>query len=440
MAAALLATFLATASAQDLFLTPHGLAATQLPAIATVDKTIPMKNAAKPGMKFPVMGLGCEGHGWQGGPSNLECWHWPQCGNNNVDAVAAYIKEAKSRGEVARLDTGYPYGDPWQSCGICKKKTSEIWKMFNKSSAGFLQAKAEVDVTGCHQSCDTKGIGLGIRRGYEQSGAKREDVFVTLKAGYAGPMGGTNAQVKSLLEHLDIEYADLCLIHLPEVGPGTGSHVEYGPMHCVPKANHKPDKYDASKCRVGTYKNLVENFKSGLCKAIGVNNWNVTDIEESETAGLPLPSVVQYKFHLHQSSSNQIQKDLIAYTQKNGIIFNGFAPLGVPDWVTFNGDGMKATLFEEPLVQEIATKMSKTPAQVLLRWVIQQGIATHARTNKPDHMKDNLDIFDWELSSDDMAKLSSMPQCNTQRGLPYAKGDPNGGAHHDHVVSITEHC
>jgi len=437
MAAALLAIVFATASAQDLFLTSHGLAATRLPVSAAVDKTIPMKNAAKPGMKFPIMGLGCEGHGWEGGPSKLECWHWPQCGNNNVNAVAAYIKEAKSRGEVARLDTGYPYGDDAsKSCGICSKKTSEIWKTFNKSFTGFLQAKAEVDVTGCHQSCDTKGIGLGIK----QSGASREDVFVTLKAGYAGPMGGTNTQVKSLVEHLDIGYADLCLIHLPEVGPGTGSHGEYGHEHCVPTPHHKPDQYDPQACRIATYKNLVENFKSGLCKAIGVNNWNATDIEEIEKAGLPLPSVVQYKFHLHQSSSNQVQKDLIAYTQKKDIIFNGFAPLGVPDWVTFNGEGMKATLLEEPLVQDVAKRLNKTPAQVLLRWVIQQGIATHARTNKPDHMKDNLDVFDWELSSDDMSKLSSMPQCHTQRGLPYAKGDPNGGSHHDHVIGITEHC
>merc|ERR1712217_586794 len=251
--------------------------------------------------------------------------------------------------------------------------------------------------------------------------------------------GGTNGQVKSLVEHLDVGYADLCLIHMPEVGPGTGSHGEYGPYHCVPGKNHD-DKYDAVKCRVNTYKNLVENFKSGLCKAIGVNNWNVSNIEEIEKAGLPLPSVVQYKFHLHQSSANSIQKDLIAYTQKHGIIFNDFAPLGVPDWVTFTGEGMAKTLLDEPLVKEVATRLKKTPAQVLLRWVIQQGIATHARTMKPDHMKENLDVFSWELPSDDMAKLSSFPQCHTQRGLPYAKGDPNGGAHHDHVIGITEHC
>merc|ERR1711977_300513 len=101
----------------------------------------------------------------------------------------------------------------------------------------------------------------------------------------------------------------------------------------------------------------VKDFEAGRCKAIGVNNWNVSDLEEIKKAGLPLPSVVQYKFHLHQSTGSKIQQDLVLYAQANGIIFNGFAPLGVPDWVTFTGEGMATTLLEEPLVQEVAKKM-----------------------------------------------------------------------------------
>jgi len=108
--------------------------------------------------------------------------------------------------------------------------------------------------------------------------------------------------------------------------------------------------------------------------------------------------------------------------------------------VTFQDAEMKATALEEPAVQEVAQKVGKTPAQVLLRWVIQQGIATHSRTRQLSHMKENLDLFDWELSSNDMKKLSSMPQCSTQRGCPYAEGDPNGGARHCNVIGLTEHC
>jgi len=156
--------------------------------------------------------------------------------------------------------------------------------------------------------------------------------------------------------------------------------------------------------------------------------------------GLKVPSVMQYKFHAHQSTANQIQKDLLAYTQKHGIIFNGIAPLGAPDWVTFADQGMKPTILEEPIVQAIAKNAGKSAAQVLLRWVFQQGIATQARTVNTDHMNENLGIFDFQLSSSDMEQLSSMPQCNVQRGNPYAEGDPNGGEKHGNVVCLTAHC
>jgi len=345
-----------------------------------------------------------------------------------VNAVSAYIKEATSRGGIARIDTGYPYGDDAsKSCGVCSK-----YEVNQDASLRFLQSSDRLESTGCHDSCDTHGIGLGIK----QSGAKREEVFITLKAGYAGPMGGTSLQISSLIKHMGIEYADLCLVHLPEVGVGTGSHGQYGDYHCVPT---KSD-YSASKCRVSTYKNMLDEMHAGKCKAVGVNNWNASDIEEIEKAGLQLPSVVQYKFHLHQSTAFSVQKALVDYTKEKGIIFNSFAPLGVPDWVTFNGEGMKPTLLEEPVVQAIAKKVNKTAAQALLRWVVQQGIATHARTKDASHMKDNLDIFDWELAAEDMAKLSSMPQCTTQRGCVFADGDPNGGSRHCGSIGVTEHC
>lgn len=393
--------------------------------------TLQMQNAAEQGMQFPVMGLGVEGHGWKIG-QKMECWHWPQCCTKDycpsVNAVADYIKEAVSRGGIARIDTGYPYGDN-------AHKSEQPICYPNTTSTLLVKGRR------LHPSCDTRGIGIGIKN----SGARREQVFVTIKLGYAGPMAGTTVQTKSILHHLDIQYADLCLVHLPEVGPGTGSHGEYKGYHCVPGIGPYNDTYDAAKCRVLTYQDALGEIKAGRCKAVGVNNWNVSDIEEIEKAGLQLPSVVQYKFHLHQSAANSVQRDLLAYTQKKGIILNGFAPLGAPDWVTFTGEGMKATTLEEPIVQEVARKVGKTPAQVLLRWVTQQGVATHARTMKLSHMQENLDIFNWELAADDMKKLSSMPQCTTQRGCPYAEGDPNGHKEcvnpsvHG-VIGLTEHC
>jgi len=184
---------------------------------------------------------------------------------------------------------------------------------------------------------------------------------------------------------------------------------------------------------------MLDDMKAGQCKSVGVFGWTADQIDAVVKKGLKAPSVVQYKFHAHQSTANQIQKDLLAYTKEHGIIFNGNAPLGAPVWVTFTDAGMQTTILEEPIVKAIAKEMGKTPAQVLLRWVVQQGVATQARTKNTDHMEENLAVFDFQLSSSDMDKLNGMPQCKTQRGNPYAEGDPNGGPRHD-VVTLTAHC
>merc|ERR1719335_1164920 len=387
------------------------------------------------------MGLGVEGHGWELG-QKMECWHWPQCCTKDhcpaINSVAAYIKAAVAKGGIARIDTGYPYGDNARDgggYGGCPKPIVDDFM----TSARFLRGTA-VNTTvdqPLHASCDTHGIGLGIK----QSGVSRDKIFVSAKVGYAGPMGGTKGQVASILKHMGVEYLDLYMVHFPEIGPGTGSHGQYGGQcpggncHCVPNK-----AYNAETCRYNTYKNMMTEMEEGKCKSVGVYGWTADQIDAMVKKGLKAPSVIQYKFHAHQSTANQIQKDLLAYTKQHGIIFNGIAPLGAPDWVTFTDAGMKPTILEEPIVQEIAKETGKSAAQVLLRWVIQQGIPTQARTLNTDHMHENLGIFDFQLSSSDMDKLSSMPQCNVQRGNPYAEGDPNGGKKHGNVVCLTSHC
>eukprot|EP01084_Bolivina_argentea_P290899 499815_1 len=386
-----------------------------------------MKNAAQKGMLFPIVGLGTKGPGYKLGQQQ-ECWYWPTpcCTNDycpTVNATRDFITLANSKGLVARIDTGYPYGDNANNSSGHNGCPSDFYYNSNRLHG----------LNGGHYSCNTMGIGKGIK----ESKAKRSDVFVTIKTGYAGPMGNTDTQIKSTLQLMKLDYADLCLVHLPEVGPGTGGHGEYGDYHC----NSAKSDYNAKECRVNTYASLVnESFKAGRCRAVGVNNWNASDVKELEDVGLLLPSVVQYKFHLHQSLASPWQKDLMDYCEEKGIIFNGIAPLGTPDWVTFTGDGMTQTALEEPKVHDIATKVGKSPAQVLQRWIVQQNIAIQTRSMDQDHMKENLDVFDWVLADEDMQTLSSFPQCSVQRGNPYMDGDPNGGQHHGNVIGMTQHC
>eukprot|EP01083_Nonionella_stella_P296658 1007729_1 len=188
---------------------------------ALTNNSLPMKNAAQKGMLFPIIGLGTKGPGYKLGQKE-ECWYWPTpcCTNDHcpaVDATKLFINLANSKGLVARIDSGYPYGDNANNssgkngCPADSNRLSEL-----------------NGLEGGHPSCNTMGIGKGIKA----SKAKRSDVFVTIKTGYAGPMGNTDTQIKSTLKYMQLDYADLCLIHEPEVGPGTGGHGEYGDYHC----------------------------------------------------------------------------------------------------------------------------------------------------------------------------------------------------------------
>merc|ERR1712087_685148 len=100
-----------------------------------------------------------------------------------------------------------------------------------------------------------------------------------------------------------------------------------------------------------------------------------------------------------------------------GIVFEAYTPLGAPDYTDFSLYSYgKPTLLEEDTVKEIAGKVSKTPAQVLLRHAVQQGFAAAVRSMDPSHMKENLDVFDWALEDADMQRLSQMKQCTEMNG------------------------
>ena len=104
------------------------------------------------------------------------------------------------------------------------------------------------------------------------------------------------------------------------------------------------------------------------------------------------------------------------------MVFNGYSPLGRADWTRFEPP-MRPTLFEEPALQRIATQHQRSVAQILLRWNIQQGVPTQARSMNTHHMAENLDIFSWSLSDAEMEVIGSMEQCNITRGDPFMDGD-----------------
>jgi diketogulonate reductase-like aldo/keto reductase len=140
-----------------------------------------------------------------------------------------------------------------------------------------------------------------------------------------------------------------------------------------------------------TWKALEKLYKDGKVRAIGVSNFQVHHLEDLMADCEVKPMVNQVEFHPYL-----VQTELRAFCKRAGIQLEAWSPL------------MQGEVFRVPLLQELAEKYGKTPAQIVLRWDLQHGVVTIPKSVNPDRIKANADVFDFELSAEDMARIDAL--------------------------------
>ena len=199
------------------------------------------------------------------------------------------------------------------------------------------------------------------------SGIPRDEIFVTTKL-WNSDQGRPHEAFNESLEKLGLDYVDLYLIHWPQPMFGEA---------------------------LGAWKALIEIAESGRAKSIGVSNFEIEHLEEiiSETGVVPV--VNQVELHpLHQ------RKELVAFCAKHDIKIEAWGPLSQG----------KSDLLERPSLREIADAHGKTPAQVVLRWHVQQDRIIFPKTSRPERMIENAQLFDFELSAAEVEVLDAMDE------------------------------
>jgi diketogulonate reductase-like aldo/keto reductase len=205
-----------------------------------------------------------------------------------------------------------------------------------------------------------------VGEGIKQSGIKREEIFVTTKVHNAaqktpdGPLKAFEGSLKAL----GMDYIDLYLVHWPQPG------------HFVQ-----------------TYKALEKIYASGRARAIGVSNHNIHHLQELEKVWEIPPAVNQFEHHPYLD-----QKNLREYCQRMGILVTAYCPLG---------RGI-INLLDDPVIADLAAKYGKSPAQVLLRWNMDLGVSAIPKTVTPSRLRENINIFDFKLSPEDIEALNSL--------------------------------
>ncbi|GHF84227.1 2,5-diketo-D-gluconate reductase A [Amycolatopsis bartoniae] len=206
-----------------------------------------------------------------------------------------------------------------------------------------------------------EGVGEGIR----QSGLSREDVFVTTKL--ANDAHGHDNAITALegsLRRLGTDYVDLYLIHWP-----------------LPKRN----RY------VETWQAFEEILKAGKARAIGVSNFQPAHLDELAANSGTTPAVNQIELHPYLQ-----QAELREYHRRHGIATEAWSPIA------------QGEVLGDDVIAGIADRHGKSPAQVVLRWHIQLGNIVFPKSSTPERVRENIDIFDFELSEEDVRALGEL--------------------------------
>jgi diketogulonate reductase-like aldo/keto reductase len=198
---------------------------------------------------------------------------------------------------------------------------------------------------------------------WQASGVDREDLFITTKIwlrnfGYRH----VHSSFEESLRQLQTEYVDLLLLHFP-----------------------------VTVLRKKAWIALEEIQAAGMARNIGVSNYTIEHLEEMKRYAKIVPAVNQVELHVFLQ-----QPDLVSYCQERGIVIEAYSPLA------------RAKAMDDPVILSIAQKYNKSYAQVMLRWLVEQDLVVIPKSVTPSRIHENIDIFDFNLDSEDLASIAGL--------------------------------
>ncbi|CAJ1966692.1 unnamed protein product [Cylindrotheca closterium] len=277
-----------------------------------------------------------------------------------------------------------PSGDKMPSSGIgmCCRGTAYDDVLVRRSVLWYLLLGGR-HIDGAHVYLNHKAIGLGIKDAIER-GVPREEIFFTTKIfpnfyGY----NSTLETVPKWLDETGLEYIDMVLMHAPD----------------LPLARSECKKAGISnkQCRQDTWKALSELKEKGIMRNIGVSNFLPEQMKELQDLNLEPIANNQFQWNAFVPGE---QQTIFDYCVENNISITGYYSLG--------GSLQKAQASTVETLQLLAEKYEVSVSKLMLRWSIQRGTAVIPGTGNPKHMKENLQVYELEISSEDIQAINEL--------------------------------
>jgi 2,5-diketo-D-gluconate reductase A len=239
------------------------------------------------------------------------------------------------------------------------------WPMDDATAERVVPTAVEVGYR-LVDTAENYGNERGVGRGLRASGVPREELFVTTKFNKQWhSVDGARRACEASLERLGLDYLDLLLVHWP---------------------NPAQDRY------VDAFRGLVELLRDGLLRAVGTSNFTPAHLQRVIDEAGVTPDVNQL-----QLSPYVVQEGGRAFAARHGIVVQSWSPLA-------RGPELRS----EPVVTRLAQRYRRTPAQVLLRWHIELGLVPVPKSEDPQRLRENIAVFDFTLTPEDVARLSAL--------------------------------
>lgn len=239
-----------------------------------------------------------------------------------------------------------------------------VWKAGNEQVVGAIHTALEVG----YRSIDTAASyhnEEGVGKALKESAIPREEIFITTKLWNDRHLDASTALQESL-DRLQLDYVDLYLIQWP-----------------VPEQDHYVD----------AWRQLIELKEAGLTRSIGVCNFHIEHLQKIMLETGVVPTINQIELHPLMQ-----QRQLHSWNATHHITTESWSPL------SRGGKGV----FNSPLVERLAIKYSKTPAQIVIRWHLECGMIVIPKSVTPSRIKENFDVFDFRLEKEDLTAMAEL--------------------------------